>query len=153
MSVDMFQILLWGATGLLIVGLCVFWWRQDVRERRDAQLARRWRDATVWNSDTSARVVRISRVGPASVWLDDGEVEIEVDLPDRESDLDIGWYLHVTGWMPARRATSRGRTLKLGGENVRDAFPPHTPALNDRLTGRGERKRGVISRLLGLRGL
>lgn len=148
-----FQILLWGVTGLLLAFLCVGWWRQDVRERREAELGRRWRNATTWNADPSARVVRVSRLEPGVAWLDDGDTEISVDLPDAIASLEAGWYLHVTGWMPARRATRKGQTVTLSTANVRDAFPPHTPALNDRLTGMGDRKPGFVSRLLRLRGL
>lgn len=153
MRADSFQIVLWGVTGLLLVVLSVFWWRRDARERREAELALRWRKATTWSADTSARVVRVARLDPGVVWLDDGDGEIEVHLPDGVAALDVGWYLHVTGWIPARRAATRGRTAKLGAENVRDAFPPNTPALTDRLMGRGGRKPGLVGRLLRLRGL
>ena len=150
---ETFQIVLWGTTGLLIVFLCVVWRRQEVRERREAELGHRWRKATTWNADKSARVVRVSRVAPGSAWLDDGDGEIEAELPDHLTALDAGWYLHVSGWMPARRAATRGQTVKISAAKVLDAFPPHTPALNDRLAGKGERKAGFVSRLLGLRGL
>jgi len=61
-------------------------------------------------------------------------------------------FVHVTRWTAARRAASSGEAVKLGSENVRDAFPPGTPALADRLMGKGERRPGFVSRLLGLRG-
>ncbi|MHC9042966.1 hypothetical protein ACYX8G_00180 [Microbacterium saperdae] len=153
MSVDTFQIVLWGTTGLLIVVLCVVWRRQELRESREGELGKRWRNATIWNADKSARVVRVARVDSASAWLDDGHGEIEVELPAQCEPLEAGWYLHVSGWMPARRAATKGQKVKISAENVRDAFPPHTPALDDRLTGRGERNARLVSRLLGLRGL
>lgn len=150
----MFEIVLWGATGLLVTGLIVFWWRQEVRERREAELGRRWRNATTWNADASARVVRIARVEQGVARVIDGELEIDIPLPDDvPPDVSAGWYLHVARWVPARRAAKKGQTVKLGIEDVRDVFPPHTPALNDRLTGRGDRKAGRVSRLLGLRGM
>ncbi|WP_341940848.1 hypothetical protein [Microbacterium sp. LWH10-1.2] len=152
MSPDLFQIVLWGSTGLLLAGLCTFWWRQDVRERRDAELVKRWRKGTVWSADTSARVVRVARVEPGRAWLD-GDHEIEVILPARVTDLDTGWYLHVTGWVPAARAVSKGESVTLDADHVLDAFPPHTPALDDKLAGRGERRPRFFSRLLGLRGM
>ena len=152
MSADHFQIVLWGATALVVVGLCVIWWRRDVRERRDAELTRRWTKATLWSADASARVVRVARIDPGVVWLDDGDVQIEVQMPDGMAPLDVGWFVHVTQWTAARRAARGGEAVRLGSENVRDAFPPGTPALADRLMGRGERRPGFVSRLLGLRG-
>jgi len=150
----MFEIVLWGGTGLIAAALLFHWWRQDARERREAELFRRWRNATTWNRDTSARVVRISRIGQGVAWLDDGEGGIEVSLPDNlPPALDAGWYAHVTGWMTARRATRKGKTVKLEAESVREVFPPDTPELINRLSGRGDRPPGIFGRLLGLRGL
>lgn len=150
----MFQIVLWGSTGLLLAALFVYWGRQSARERSEAELAQRWRNATVWNADTSARVVRVSRREGGIAWLNDGEGDIEVALPESVPPaLNTGWYVHVAGWVPARRAARKGRAAKLRAANVRDVFPPGTSALNDRLVGRGDRKPGFVSRLLGLRGL
>ncbi|MFJ3958420.1 hypothetical protein [Arthrobacter sp. NPDC090010] len=109
--------------------------------------------ATVWNGDASVRVVRLSRVESGRGWLDDGQAVIEIDLPDGDTQLTTGWYLLVAGWMPAKSAVLAGRPAKLASENIRDTFPPDTPALNDRLMGRGERKGNFISRLLGWRGM
>lgn len=153
MSVDLFPIVLWGGTGLLLAGLCGLWSRGDARARRDAELGRRWARAVVWNADTTARVVRVARVDSGIAWLDDGDGEIAARLPEGLTAVDVGWYLHVAGWTSARRAAKGGRTATLGAEKVRDAFPPHTPVLYDRLSGRGERRPGWVSRLLGLRGL
>lgn len=86
-------------------------------------------------------------------WLDDGEVVIEIGLPDGDTRLTAGWYLSVAGWIPAKKAALAGRPVKLASENIRDMFPPDTPALNDRLMGKGERRGNVISRLLGWRGM
>jgi hypothetical protein len=150
---DGFPVILWSVTGLIIAALCVHWWRQERRRRRDSELARRWNRATIWNPDTTARVVRLSRVEPGRGWLDDGEVAIEVDLPDPNSPPGAGWYLSVSGWVPARRAVLKGRSVRLGAESVQDVFPPEAPAVADRMMGRGERRAGLIARLLGLRGL
>ena len=149
----MFQIVLWGTGALLVLGLCVHWWRGEVRERRDAERATRWRKATVWNADASARVVRLSRVEPGRGWLDDGQAVIEISLPDGDTRLAAGWYLAVEGWIPAQKAVLAGRPVTLASENIHDMFPPDTPALHDRLMGKGERKGTFLSRLLGWRGM
>jgi len=153
MSVDVFQIVLWGATALLLLALIIFWWRQDVRERREAALVRRWGNATTWNADRTARVVRVARLGPGGAWLEHEGVEFEVRLPDDIPAVGVGWYLHVEGWASAARAAEKGRTVRIGAENVREAFPPETPAVADRLMGRGDRRPGLVSRLLRMRGL
>lgn len=153
MSVDVFQIVLWGATALLLLALITFWWRQDVRERREAALARRWSKATTWNADRTARVVRVARLTSGVAWLEHEDVEFEVRLPDGLAGVEAGCYLHVTGWAPAARAAKRGRTVRIGAENVREAFPPETPAIVDRLMGRGDRPPGFVSRLFRMRGL
>nr|WP_091737755.1 hypothetical protein [Microbacterium azadirachtae] len=153
MSVEGFPAILWSATGLIIAALSVLWWLKDRRERREAQLVRRWNNATIWNPDTTARVVRLSRAEPGRGWLDDGEVAIEVNLPDQKTPPGAGWYLSVTGWVPARRAALKGRIVRLGAESVQDVFPPDAPAVTHRMMGRGERRPGVIARLLGFRGL
>ena len=87
------------------------------------------------------------------MWLDDGEVQLEVDLTERNSAADVGWYLSVSGWMPARRAALKGRAVRLGAESVQDVFPPHAPAVTDHVMGKGERKPRLFGRLLGFRGL
>jgi predicted exporter len=149
---SVFQVVLWSIAGLLVAALCIVWWRRDARERREAALIRRWRNATAWNGDSSARVVLVMRVEPERVRLDDGETEIELDLPEPIRHLSAGGYALITGWIPAKRAAAKGRTVELRAEDVRDVFPAYTPALNDRLMGRGARAPGFISRLFGFRG-
>jgi len=153
MSGDLFQFVLWGTTALLLLALSVFWWRRDARERREAALVRRWGKAVTWNADRTARVVRVARLGPGVAWLEHEGVEFEVRLPDDIPAVGVGWYLHVAGWVSAARAAEKGRTVRIGAESVREAFPPETPAVADRLMGRGERKSGLMSRLLRMRGL
>ncbi len=153
MSVDVFQIVLWSTTALLLLALCVFWWRQDVRERRETELVRRWNKAVIWSADRTARVVRVAWLASGVAGLEHEGVEFEVRLPDDIPGVGVGWYLHVTGWAPAARDAEKGRTVRIGAENVRELFPPETPAVADRLMGRGERKPGLVSRLLRMRGL
>lgn len=153
MSVDVFQIVLWSVTALLLLALFVFWWRQDARERRETELVRRWSKAVTWNADTSARVVRVARLDSGVARLDHEGVEFEVRLPDDIPAVGVGWYLHVAGWAPAARAAKKGETVRISAENVREAFPPETPAIADRLWGRGDRRPGLVSRLLRMRGL
>lgn len=150
----MFEFVLWGSTGLVVAGLLAFWWRRDARERKEAELCKRWADATVWNSDPSARIVVISRTVGDIASLSDGVVEIEAVLAsDSSAVVEAGWYLLVTGWADAPDRTKRGEPIAFGPADILDSFPPHTPELVDRLRGRGDRPAGLVSRLLGLRGL
>ncbi|MFI6433779.1 hypothetical protein [Rhodococcus oryzae] len=150
----MFEFVLWGSTGLIVAGLLAFWWRQDVRERKEAELFKRWANATVWNGDLSAKIVVISRTVEDVVSLSDGVVEIEAVLT---SDLPVfaeaGWYLLITGWADAQDRAKRGESIAFGPAEILDSFPPHTPELVDRLSGRGDRPPRLASRLLGFRGL
>ncbi|WP_217487158.1 hypothetical protein [Rhodococcus sp. W8901] len=150
----MFEFVLWGSTGLIVAGLLAFWWRQDARERKETELYKRWADATVWNSDPSVTIVVISRTVEDVASLSDGVVEIDAVLT---SDLPVvaeaGWYLLITGWTDALDRTKRGEPITFGPAEILDSFPPHTPELVDRLTGRGDRPPRLASRLLGLRGL
>ncbi|NMM91366.1 hypothetical protein B2J88_44920 [Rhodococcus sp. SRB_17] len=150
----MFEFVLWGSTGLIVAGLLAFWWRQDARERREAELFKRWANATVWNSDPSARIVVISRTVEDVASLSDGVVEIEVVLTsDSPVVAEAGWYLLITGWTDAQDRAKRGESIAFGHAEILDSFPPHTPELVDRLRGRGDRPPRLASRLLGLRGL
>ncbi|WP_433604990.1 hypothetical protein [Prescottella agglutinans] len=150
----MFEVVLWGCTGLILAGLVAFWWRQDARERKEAELCKRWADATVWNSDPSAKIVVISRTVGDITSLSDGVVEIEAVLSsDSPAVVEAGRYLHIAGWTDARDRTNRGEPIAFGPADILDSFPPHTPELVDRLRGRGDRPAGLASRLLGLRGL
>jgi len=150
----MFEFVLWVSTGLVVAGLLAFWWRRDARERKEAELSRRWAAATVWNSDPSAKIVVIARTVGDVASLSDGVVEIDaVSTSDSPVAAQAGWYLLVTGWADARDRAERGEPIAFGPGEILDSFPPHTPELVDRLRGRGDRPPGLASRLLGLRGL
>jgi hypothetical protein len=150
----MFEFVLWGSTGLIVAGLLAFWWRQDVRERKEAELFKRWANATVWNSDPSAKIVVISRTVEDVVSLSDGVVEIEAVLTsDSPVVAEAGWYLLITGWADAQDRAKPGESVAFGPAEILDSFPPHTPELVDRLRGRGDRPPRLASRLLGFRGL
>lgn len=153
-DVGMFEFVLWGSTGLVVAGLLAFWWRQDVRERKEAELSKRWANATIWNSDPSVKIVVISRTVEDVASLSDGVVEIEAVLT---SDLPVvaeaGWYLAISGWVDARDCAKRGEPIAFGPGEILDSFPPHTPELVAQLRGRGDRPPRLASRLLGLRGL
>ncbi|MGO4204779.1 hypothetical protein AB4Z09_24155 [Rhodococcus sp. TAF43] len=153
-DVGMFEFVLWGSTGLIVAGLLAFWWRQDARERKEAELFKRWANATVWNNDPSAKVVVISRTVEDVASLSDGVVEIEALLTsDSPVVAEAGWYLLIAGWTDARDRAKRGEPIVFGPAEILDSFPPHTPELVDRLSGRGDRPPRIASRLLGFRGL
>lgn len=148
----MFEFVLWGSTGLIVAGLLTFWWRQDARERREAELYTRWANATVWNSDPSTKIVMVSRTVEDVASVSDGVVEIDAVVAS-DPPVVAGWYLLVTGWADAQDRARRGESIAFGPAEILDSFPPHTPELVDRLRGRGDRPPGLMSRLLGLRGL
>jgi hypothetical protein len=150
--VVVFEFVLWGATGLIVAGLLTFWWRQDARERREAGLYTRWANATVWNSDPSTKIVVVSRTVEGVASVSDGVAEIDAVLAS-DPPVVAGWYLVVTGWADAQDRAKRGESIAFGPAEILDSFPPHTPELVDRLRGRGDRQPGLVSRLLGLRGL
>ncbi len=148
----MFEFVLWGSTGLIVAGLLAFWWRRDARERREAELYTRWANATVWNSDPSTKIVVVSRTVEDVASVSDGVAEIDAVLAS-DPPVVAGWYLLVTGWADARDRAKRGESIAFGPAEILDSFPPHTPELVDRLRGSGDRPPGLVSRLLGLRGL
>ena len=148
----MFEVVLWGSTGLIVAGLLAFWWRQDVRERRVTELYARWANATVWNSDPSTKIVVVSRTVEDVASVSDGVAEIEAVVAS-DPPVVAGWYLLVTGWADAQDRAKRGESIAFGPAEILDSFPPHTPELVDRLRGRGDRPPGLANRLLGLRGL
>jgi hypothetical protein len=150
--VVVFEVVLWGSTGLIVAGLLAFWWRRDARERRETELYTRWANATVWNSDPSTKIVVVSRTVEDVASVSDGVVEIDAVVAS-DPPVVAGWYLLVTGWVDARDRAKRGESIAFGPAEILDSFPPDTPELVDRPGGRGNRPPGLVSRLLGLRGL
>lgn len=164
----MFQVWLWGGVAVFVALLVVFWTLQDLRERRERTLALRWSKAVNWTSDPTAEIVLVgeaigassaSRSTPACerrIRLTAGKTEIDAvldPLPAPGPQFGLGWYLLVSGWRGSLAEAKQDGEVRIGAERILDAFPPGTPELYDRLSGRGERKPGLVSRLLGLRGL
>ncbi len=164
----MFQVWLWGGVAVFVTLLVVLWTLQDLRERRERRLALRWSKAVNWTSDPTAEIVLVGEAigaggagtsapgGERRIRLTAGKVEIDAVLdppPAGHPQLGPGWYLLVSGWRGSVAEANQGGEARIGAERILDAFPPGTPELYDRLSGRGERKPGVVARLLGLRGL
>lgn len=167
----MFQVRLWGGVAVFVALLVVFWTLQDLRERRERKLALRWSKAINWTSDPTAEIVLVGaidegnrpdeagapgRAGGRHVRLTAGKAEIDAVLdpvPAGHPQPGPGWYLLVSGWRGSVAEAKRGGEARIDTEQILDAFPPGTPQLYDRLSGRGERKPGLVARLLGLRGL
>ena len=164
----MFQVWLWSGTAVFVALLVAFWTWQDLRERRERKLALRWSKAINWTSDPTAEIVLVgetdeatgtdeaSGVGEHRVRLTAGKAEIDAvldPLPAPGPRIGPGWYLLVSGWRGSLAEAKKDGEARIEAERILDAFPPGTPQLSDRLSGRGERKPGLVSRLLGLRGL
>ena len=164
----MFQVWLWGGVAVFVALLVVLWTLQDLRERKERTLALRWSKAINWTSDPTAEIVLVgeaagaggmrgsSSAGEHRVRLTAGKAEIDAvldPLPAPGPRIGPGWYLLVSGWRGSLAEAKQDGEVRIGAERILDAFPPGTPELYDRLSGRGERKAGFVSRLLGLRGL
>lgn len=173
----MFQVWLWGGVAALVALLVVFWTLQDLRERKERRLALRWSKAINWTSDPTAEIVLVGEVGEVGapgeinepgradapgqdrrqrVRLTAGKVEVDAVLdppPAGHPQLGPGWYLLVSGWRGSVSEAKQSGEARIGAGRILDAFPPGTPQFYERLSGRGERKPGVVARLLGFRGL
>ncbi|GAA1782602.1 hypothetical protein [Leucobacter iarius] len=173
----MFQVWLWGGVAAFVALLVVLWTLQDLRERKERRLALRWSKAINWTSDPTAEIVLVGEVGEPGapgetnepgradgsgrdrrqrVRLTAGKVAIDAVLdppPAGHPQLEPDWYLLVSGWRGSVSEAKRNGEARIGAGRILDAFPPGTPQLYDRLSGRGERKPGVVARLLGFRGL